>query len=219
MEAAIVTLLLLWSCTSKDDSEGSSQTDSRELADPVGWDTAADDDATDDTATDDTAIGETPTDDTVIHDTAIHDTAIDDTDGEPIELLIDPGFELGSEHWNIWGGAERVMGVGSTGDWALVATTENGAEQDVTGLEPGASYRLSGWARTEDGETMTIGVKDHGNPEDRVAFTSADWSEGSLTFTTGDAVTSATLYAYKHDGEAVGYADDLSLVVESGAAD
>ena len=125
MEAVLVTLLLLWSCTSKDDSEGSSVTDSRELTSPVDGDTAIGDTGTGDATTDDTANGVTVADDTaaddIIDDTATDDTAAGDTadvdtGDAPIELLVDPSFELGSEHWNIWGGAERVMGVGATGD-------------------------------------------------------------------------------------------------------
>jgi beta-glucanase (GH16 family) len=133
----------------------------------------------------------------------------------PTNLLLNESFEDGEEPWSIWGGAERIEGHAVQGEWSLRATRVSGAEQLVEGLSPDTTYRLSGWGKTEDSSPMTIGVKDHGSEELSARFKSADYTEESLSFTTGFGATSATIYAYKHSGDAAGYADSLSLVLES----
>ena len=143
------------------------------------------------------------------------DTASPDDTGTPSveqpNVLIDPSFEEGSTAWNIWGGAERATGHANTGDWAVMTTATNGAEQRVTGLEPNTTYRLSGWGKNTGTEPLLIGVKDYGGEEMRVPFTDASYTEGALTFTTGFSNTTATVYAYKHDETTAAYADDLAL--------
>jgi beta-glucanase (GH16 family) len=133
----------------------------------------------------------------------------------PVNLLLNPGFEDGEEPWSIWGGAQLVEGQAQDGLWALKATNQNGSEQLVEGLEPNTTYRLSGWARTEGEQPMTIGVKKHGNDEAHLAFSESEYTEDSLDFTTGFGSTSAVIYAYKHSGDEAGYADNLSLTWES----
>ena len=135
----------------------------------------------------------------------------------PVELLVDGSFEAGADDWSVWGGAGRIQDPVQDGAWALRATAISGAEQRVTGLKPATVYRLSGWAQTSDGEPITIGVKDHGNPEDRVAFSGSGYVRQSMTFATGAGSTAATVYAYKHSGEGAGHADGLSLVEEGPA--
>ena len=130
---------------------------------------------------------------------------------ETPNLLIDPGFEEDSPAWSVWGGAERAMEHTRTGEWALMATATNGAEQLVTALEPNTTYRLSGWGKNTDTEPLLIGVKDYGGEEVRVLFTEPSYTEDSLSFTTGFSNTTATVYAYKHSGSAAAYADDLVL--------
>ena len=64
------------------------------------------------------------------------DTANEETDdtgtAEPVDppnLLQNPSFEAGEEHWNIWGGASRVEGNAQDGSWAVQASSGNGSEQ------------------------------------------------------------------------------------------
>ncbi|MDG1482923.1 MAG: family 16 glycosylhydrolase [Myxococcota bacterium] len=128
------------------------------------------------------------------------------------ELLVDPGFEDGDAAWAFWGGAERVMHDAQEGDWALRTTATNGAEQSLTGLKPNTTYQLSGWGRTTDSNhPLKIGVKDYGGEELGVLFEGPEYTQGSVTFTTGLGSTGATIYAYKHTGAQAGYADNLSL--------
>ena len=141
-------------------------------------------------------------------------SAAPDTDPLAINLVADPGFEEGSDAWNIWGGVERLELNPRTGRWALKLTATNGAEQRVTGLQPNTVYRLSGWGRNQDAEPLLLGVKDYGGEELRVAFMDPEYREDSLAFTTGFTNTAATIYAYKHAGEAPAHADDVVLVAE-----
>ncbi|MEC7241626.1 MAG: family 16 glycosylhydrolase [Myxococcota bacterium] len=173
----------------------------------------------------DSAEGEEETDtdsdtdtepDTDTDSSSTPDTAAD-TDPEPdppSNLLANPGFEEEESPWSIWGGASRVEGQALSGDWSLMATERNGAEQVVVGLEPNRVYRLSGWGMTTGADPLLIGVKDYGGEEMRVFFEESTYREGSLSFTTGFTNTTAVIYAYKHSGSEPGYADDLVLVDE-----
>lgn len=131
---------------------------------------------------------------------------------EPLNLLQNSSFEDGEEHWNIWGGASRIEGNAQDGDWALRASTGNGSEQYVTGLSPNTTYRLSGWGKVEVEHNISIGVKDYGGPQTSVQFSSTEYTEGSITFSTGLSNTQAVVFAYKHSGDSMGYADNLELV-------
>ena len=129
-----------------------------------------------------------------------------------MNLLRNPGFEEGSAHWSVWGGAQIIDDNTHEGDRALKLTRINGAEQLVEGLEPNTTYRLSGWARTDNSEhIVTIGVKHHGNQEVRVPSTEAVYRENAVEFSTGFGSTSAIIYAYKHRGESTAHADSLFL--------
>jgi beta-glucanase (GH16 family) len=147
-------------------------------------------------------------------DTPAEDTAVLPPEPAP-NLLANPGFEDGTEPWNIWGGAQRVESNSNSGSWAVQATNGNGAEQLVTNLEPNAIYRLTGWGKSLATEPMLVGVKNYGGPQKGIQFSSPDYEEGTLLFTTGFSNTSVIVFAYKHQGTEPGYADDLSLQLES----
>jgi beta-glucanase (GH16 family) len=147
-------------------------------------------------------------------DTANEETGDTGTE-EPVDppnLLLNPSFEDGEEHWNIWGGASRVEGNAQDGNWAVQASSGNGSEQYVTGLRPNTTYRLSGWGKVEGELSMGIGAKNYGGPQKMVNFTTSEYTEGSVTFSTGLSNTSAVIFAYKHSGDTLGFADNLELV-------
>ena len=130
-------------------------------------------------------------------------------------LIANPSFEEQDNTWSIWGGASRVDSNAHAGTWALRATNGNGAEQRVIGLIPNATYRLSGWGKTESDEPMLVGVKEYGGDQVQLIFTQATYATDSLTFTMGAGNTEAVIFAYKHQDNEPGYADALSLVLES----
>ena len=130
---------------------------------------------------------------------------------EPINLLYNPSFEEEDEHWNIWGGASRIDMQSQDGQWAIKATNGNGAEQRLEGLKPNTTYRLSGWGKVEGEEGISIGVKSYGGSQKVVTFFENTYSEDSLIFSTGLSNTTAVVFAYKHSGDTMGYADNLML--------
>lgn len=134
-------------------------------------------------------------------------------------LLSNPSFEDAEEGWGIWGGAARVDSNAYEGQWALRATNGNGAEQRVIGLTPNATYRLAGWGRNESNEPMLIGVKDYGGQQVTLTFTSTDYTYQELTFTMGGFNTEAVIFAYKHQDNQPGYADAISLTLDSEPTD
>lgn len=132
-------------------------------------------------------------------------------------LLADPSFENGAAAWGIWGGAARVEEFAKEGRWALRVTRRNGAEQRVSGLVPGATYRLSGWGRSEGTEPIIIGAKDYGGAQIQGVHSEIEYTQESITFTMGPNNTTATIFAYKHEEDAPAYADALSLTLEADA--
>ena len=130
------------------------------------------------------------------------------------DLLLNGSFET-EDAWAVWGGAERVEAHATDGTWSLRATRENGAEQVVTDLLPNAIYRLSGWGRTRATSPCSSASRTTEDLETRLVFTDATYREDALYFTTGFSHTSAVIYAYKHAGDAAGYADQLTLTLES----
>jgi hypothetical protein len=99
-------------------------------------------------------------------------------------------------------GAEVVQGAGPGGQNAarLVAAPSAGLFQLVTGLKPGASYLVTGWAQTSQ-STIQIGA---GYPDytHEVAFyfSSSSWAKGSVVFTLGAGQTSANVFCVQGKG-------------------
>lgn len=91
----------------------------------------------------------------------------------------------------------------------------DGLEQTITGLQPNTTYIASGWARVPSGETAVLGIKDYGGGDTSVPFavSSPNWSNKTITFTTGSSNTSVTMYMKKtSSGSGVLYVDDAGLI-------
>jgi beta-glucanase (GH16 family) len=85
-----------------------------------------------------------------------------------------------------------------SGDFMLRFTNGSfpaGSEQEVYGLKPGTTYRLSGWAKSH-GQSFRLGVKGHGASETSSGRTLWDWTwtRHLHEFTTGPAADRATVY-------------------------
>ncbi|CAH1192465.1 hypothetical protein PAECIP111891_00313 [Paenibacillus allorhizoplanae] len=91
----------------------------------------------------------------------------------------------------------------------------DGVEQTITGLQPNTSYVAGGWLRTPGGETAALGVKNYGGSDVSTPSNSATWTFVKVTFTTGAANTSATIYFKKTSGSGEAYADDAGLIPDS----
>ena len=92
----------------------------------------------------------------------------------------------------------------------------DGISQVIERLAANTAYRLSAWARVSDeGETVVVGVKQHGGKETRTSTSSTEWTRLSLDFSTGRDNTQATIYVLKstdRDGHA--WCDNLTLPLQ-----
>lgn len=119
-----------------------------------------------------------------------------------------------SDAWNsVYGGA--IVSGDSTYDgefaWKIPASGSSaGVEQEVVGLTPNTSYRLSGW--TTNGNTgLTFGVKNHGPSQVTSTVSSGSWTRATVNFTTGSSNTSATVFAFRPSSAQAAYADSFFL--------
>ena len=124
-----------------------------------------------------------------------------------------PSLESNSLYpWNAWGNIAITENSVRTGKYAVRAWDGEAAlEQEITGLNPNTTYRFGGFAKVAGPNTkVLLGVKDFGSEAVNTAVTSTEFTDVSVTFTTGATQTSAVVYFYKLDGgEAFG--DDFYL--------
>ncbi|MET9449054.1 carbohydrate binding domain-containing protein [Streptomyces cinerochromogenes] len=125
-------------------------------------------------------------------------------------ILTNPGFESGGlSPWTctgnlgsvvsspVHGGAKALQGAVASGDTAQCSQT--------IAVQPNTTYGLSGWVR---GSYVYLGVD--GGPSTWTSSPSA-YSRLSVSFTTGAAQTSATVYVHGWYAQGTYYADDISL--------
>lgn len=128
--------------------------------------------------------------------------------------VVDPGFEGGLSPWYLSvNGGSVTTSVSHSGSASFqTAPATGGANQDITGLQPNVTYVLTAWGKTANaGESVYMGVKNYGNPEQAVPLTGTTWQQGTIDFTTGASNTTATIYCYKVSGTGAGYCDDYTL--------
>ncbi|MGG0397517.1 carbohydrate binding domain-containing protein, partial [Bacillus toyonensis] len=120
-------------------------------------------------------------------------------------------FDFGLEYWKTWTGtgatAPSVQGEDNKSRNIVKVNPNSSIEQTVTGLEPNTTYEFTLYAKTENDEKFSIGVKNTGTATVSVPVYSKEYSQSKIRFTTGDNATTATLYLYKSAGKGSGYAD------------
>ncbi|MFC7677647.1 carbohydrate binding domain-containing protein [Paenibacillus sp. GCM10028914] len=128
-------------------------------------------------------------------------------------LMINGGFEQGVlTPWYNWNTASVVSGNSRSGTYAVQLSGGPGSAEQIVNVEPGTTYTLTGYAKTANSsQPVRIGVKNYGGTEQYSVITTTDYSQGSITFTTGPSNTTATVYVYKPSGSANAYGDDLTL--------
>lgn len=130
------------------------------------------------------------------------------------ELLANWGFEDGViAPWTNFSGGSIVTNDVRSGNYAGYLPSQGSFEQVVTGLTPGASYEVSGWAKVEGGGTgeVIVGVKDYGGAAVDAVITADVYTEGRNSFTMGSASTSATIYCFRYWGDLGAFCDDFSV--------
>jgi beta-glucanase (GH16 family) len=125
------------------------------------------------------------------------------------------GLEAGEfAPWTYYGGtAVSSDGNNYGGNYALripSSASSAGAEQEIVGLAPGTTYRLSGWT-TNGGQGLTLGVKNHGGSQVSTNVLASAWTRGTVNFTTGASNTTATIFAFRGSSSATSYADSFFL--------
>ncbi|MFI6896859.1 carbohydrate binding domain-containing protein [Streptomyces sp. NPDC050256] len=115
--------------------------------------------------------------------------------------------------WTAYNTATVDAAAAHSGSRSLgLGASSSSAEQLIT-VQPNTTYLMTGWVKNgATGNTVEIGVKDHGGAQ-TVAVTSATtWTQKSLTFTTGSTATQATVFCYHNTGSATANCDDVSVV-------
>ncbi|MEH0417099.1 carbohydrate binding domain-containing protein [Streptomyces sp. B21-083] len=125
-------------------------------------------------------------------------------------VLSNPGFESGSlSPWSCTGNLGQVASSpvhGGTKSLAGAASSSDNAQcAQTVAVRPNTAYTLQGWVR---GSYVYLGV-DSG-PSTWTTSPSA-YVQLSVTFTTGAAQTTATVYTHGWYGQGTYYADDISL--------
>lgn len=87
--------------------------------------------------------------------------------------------------------------------------------QTITGLQSGTTYTVSAWVKTDEGETVKVGVRNYdGSVYKSKAATGTAWTQVVLEFTTGAKSTTANVYFNKKSptGSGFVYCDDIGVV-------
>ncbi|EJR90895.1 carbohydrate binding domain-containing protein, partial [Bacillus cereus] len=120
-------------------------------------------------------------------------------------------FDSGLDKWKPWLGTGATTPTVKTDDEksknVIKVDPNSSVEQVLTGLEPNTTYELTAYAKTENNEKFSIGVKNIGTANVTVPIYSKEYSQAHLTFKTGPNSTTATIYLYKNGGTKAGYAD------------
>jgi hypothetical protein len=130
-------------------------------------------------------------------------------------LLVDGDFSQGTlEPWNYVtqnATIEPGNGVDHLAAVRLLSTPQAAVGQTVTGLKPGASYEVTGWAYTNGGK-IGIGAMDtvDNTINDHELTTASSWTELSAVFKVPAKQGSATIYCIMAWG-GTGYCSDLTF--------
>jgi len=135
-------------------------------------------------------------------------------------LLTNPGFETGTmSGWGASSGTySAVTGFAHSGTYAAKINAGSTVAQTVTGLTPNTTYTCTGWLEAPTaGQTIYMGVQNFGGTTISKGTNTTTYTQLSVTFTTGPASTSATLFIYNDTdvdtAHYVAYCDDLTLTL------
>ncbi|OCT15346.1 hypothetical protein A8709_14750 [Paenibacillus pectinilyticus] len=130
-----------------------------------------------------------------------------------LNKISNPGFESGVlSPWTNWNTASVVSTNARSGSKALQLSGGPGSTEQKIFLNPNTTYTLTGYAKTANSsEPVSIGVKNYGGAEASVSISSTSYTLGTVTFTTGSANTSATIYLYKPAGANSAWGDDFNV--------
>lgn len=141
----------------------------------------------------------------------------------PVNLLVNPGFETGS--LSPWSGTQvYISSTKRSGSHGVRLGSSGGAaatlQQTVTGLKANTTYVIRGYLRVaSSGITVQLGVDGYGGSKTATAVGSTSYSQSSITFTTGSSNTSARIFLSKPStSTTLAYADDFELLEQAGTS-
>src|SRR5262249_7607395 len=108
-------------------------------------------------------------------------------------LLADGSFEAGMGPWTTYNTPANLSNTNvHSGTTGVTLNANSGFFQQLSGLTPGATYILTGWARVQtSGDTVWLGVKNYGGTEVFVPITSTSYTHGAVAFTMPAGYTTA----------------------------
>jgi hypothetical protein len=129
-----------------------------------------------------------------------------------VDILKNPGFETGSAAPWTNGVIVDNANCRTSSYCGKVTAASPSSDQTITGLKANTTYTFSGHMKVaKAGERISIGVKNYGAAELYKDVTASNYTQASITFTTGANNTSAIVYMYKSSGSGAAWGDDFSL--------
>ncbi|MBK3576369.1 carbohydrate binding domain-containing protein [Streptomyces sp. MBT65] len=126
------------------------------------------------------------------------------------DALANPGFESGTvSPWNCAGNPGSIVAspvhAGAKALQGKVSSSDTAQCDQTVEVEPNTTYSLSGWVR---GSYVYLGVS---GSTSTWATSPTHYSPLTVSFTTGNSQTSATIYVHGWYAQGTYYADDLAL--------
>jgi len=132
-------------------------------------------------------------------------------------LLVNPGFETGNSYG--WGSCTVVSSNAHSGTYCAQLGYYGGAEQTVYGLLTNTTYTMSGWLEESvAGQRVYLLAENYGAGQVNTSTTSTNYTNLTITFTTGATNTSALVGAFQVGSSGYAYCDDFVLTGPTNAA-
>lgn len=153
-------------------------------------------------------------------DAGSFDCWMDDLVLEPtrVNLVTNPGFELGSQDWTNWGNSSIVSGTKNSGTYSLKVSGEGGRVQTMQGVTANKTYTLvvAGKLSASVSQACTVGVdfKDSGGntiSSTGLMITGTSWANHTLTVTSPSSFATARVWVWKDAGSFNCWIDDVDF--------
>ncbi|MBC2174597.1 toxin Cry1Ac domain D-VI-related protein [Listeria booriae] len=129
-------------------------------------------------------------------------------------------FDSALNGWKTWIGSGSVAPTVAATEGPATKTVKlasnSSVEQTIQGLRPNTNYVITFYGKVDDGTFLSAGIKNHGNTQQSIRVTTADYSKGQIAFTTGASATSATFFLMKGAGTGNGFGDFVISKADNG---